>query len=480
MRLPVMAGSSLILSACVLSSDSDVAPRASTPDTAGPAVSLQTATIAQMQHAMAVGEVSSVELAALYLNRIHAYDANGIKLNSVPVLNPKAFVAAAEADRLRAAGIVLGPLHGIPFTVKDSFKVSGLTISAGSPAFKNLMAKDNAFTVDRIFESGGVLIGKTNMPPMAAGGMQRGLYGRPESPYNADYLTAAWYSGSSSGSGTATASNFAAFGMGEETVSSGRSPASNNALVAYTPSRGVISIRGNWPLFPLRDVVVPHTRSVEDMLQILNVIVADDPDPTGDFWRSQSVVPIPAASSVRPADYLDLRDPDALKGKRIGVPRMYIGQDPAAARPIVVRPSILALWERAVHDLRALGAEVIEVDFPVQSNYERDRPSARDMVDRGFVPETWSDIEYGPVQAYWAEAFLKSVGDPNYPSWADIDPAVVFPNPPGSVDARRGNDNHNYREIVNLIRAGVYPISELPGYAQALAGLETTRKIDLE
>ena len=212
-------------------------------------------------------------------------------------------------------------------------------MAAGSPAFKTLTAKDDAFTVARLRASAGVLLGKTNMPPMAAGGMQRGVYGRPESPYNADYLTAAWYSGSSSGSGTATAANFAAFGMGEETVSSGRSPASNNGLVAYTPSRGIISLRGNWPLFPTRDVVVPHTRTVEDMLHVLNVIVADDLDPTDDFWRTQTVIKLPSAASVRPTNYLDLQDFNALKGKRIGVPKMYIGEDDERARPIVVRSS---------------------------------------------------------------------------------------------------------------------------------------------
>ena len=100
---------------------------------------------------------------------------------------------------------------------------------------------------------------------MANGGMQRGVYGRAESPYNGDYLTAAFASGSSNGSGTATAASFAAFGLGEETWSSGRAPASNNGLVAYTPSRGVISVRGNWPLVPTMDVVVPHTRSVDDL-----------------------------------------------------------------------------------------------------------------------------------------------------------------------------------------------------------------------
>jgi amidase len=121
------------------------------------------------------------------------------------------------------------------------------------------------------------------MPPMAAGGMQRGVYGRAESPYNVNYLTAAFASGSSNGSATATGASFGLFGMGEETISSGRSPASNNGLVTYTPSRGVISIRGNWPLFPTCDTVAPHTRTVDDMFTILDVIVAKDTNTVGDF-----------------------------------------------------------------------------------------------------------------------------------------------------------------------------------------------------
>lgn len=441
------------------------------------------ATIEQMQRAMEAGSISSVELTALYLNRIHADDVNGIKLNSIPVLNPNALEEAARSDRLRAAGIVLGPLHGIPYTVKDSYKVAGLTVACGSPAFERLRATDDAFTVSRIRASGGVLIGKTNTPPMAAGGMQRGLYGRAESPYNGDYLAAAWASGSSNGSAVATAANFAAFGMGEETVSSGRSPASNNGLVAYTPSRGLISIRGNWPLFAVRDVVVPYTRTVDDLLRVLDVIVAEDPVTEGDFWRHQKVVALPTVSSVRPASYQALKDAHALKGKRIGVPKMFIGKDAYGTRPIRLRPSIGALWEKAAADLRALGADVIEVDFPVQSNYESDRPGARSMVARGLVPAGWQAIELGPLHACTAEAFLRAVGDANFPSWAVIDPARVYPTPPGSVDERRGRQlptTFSYRDVIEVVKAGVRPAEELPGFAQALQGLETTRKLDFE
>ncbi len=229
-----------------------------------------------------------------------------------------------------------------PYTAKDSYLAKGLTAAAGSPAFEHLVAQRDAFTIERLRDAGAVLIGLTNMPPMANGGMQRGVYGRAESPYNADFLTAAFGSGSSNGSGTATAASFAAFGLGEETWSSGRAPASNNALCAYTPSRGVISVRGNWPLVPpTMDVVVPHTRSMADMLELLDVIVADDAETRGDFWRAQPWVQIPKSSEVRPESYVALSPENldggrlALRGgKRFGVPRMYINADPDAGTSI--------------------------------------------------------------------------------------------------------------------------------------------------
>ncbi|MEN9707519.1 MAG: hypothetical protein RIS31_1085, partial [Actinomycetota bacterium] len=210
--------------------------------------------IAELRAALESGEVTSVELTERYLERISHFDQSGIKLNAMVELNQNALAEAAESDARRADGKLLGNLDGLPFTVKDSYKVKGMTVAAGSPAFANLVANEDAHTVKLLRAQGAVLIGLTNMPPMANGGMQRGLYGRAESPYNEKFLTSAFASGSSNGSGTATAASFAAFGLGEETWSSGRAPAACNALCAYTPSRGMISIRGNWPLVPTMDV----------------------------------------------------------------------------------------------------------------------------------------------------------------------------------------------------------------------------------
>ncbi|WP_287229527.1 amidase [Mesorhizobium sp.] len=377
------------------------------------------ASIAELRRALEAGTVTSVELVGACLRRIAHYDRHGIALNAVPLLNPKMFEEAGASDWRRRNGAALGPLDGIPYTAKDSYKVSGMTVAAGSPAFEHLIANEDAFTIGRLRAGGAVLIGLTNMPPMANGGMQRGVYGRAESPYNADYLTAAFASGSSSGSGTATAASFAAFGLGEETWSSGRAPASNNALVAYTPSRGVISVRGNWPLVPTMDVVVPHTRSVPDMLELLDVIVADDPNTRGDFWRAQPWVALPKSSDVRPPSYTGLELEGALRGMRLGVPRMYIGRDTDVA--IQTRASVLELWQQAAADLRRLGADVVEVDFPVVSNYERDRPGAKNMVDRGLIPKGFAEREIWDLCVFAWDDFLRANADPAIADLASVD-----------------------------------------------------------
>jgi Asp-tRNA(Asn)/Glu-tRNA(Gln) amidotransferase A subunit family amidase len=204
------------------------------------------ASIADLQHALSTGSITAVELLAKYLLRIFTYDCRGPCLNSIPILNPNAFDEAAASDERRRNGETLGLLDGIPYTIKASMKYKGMTCDAGSPAFKDLVATEDSFVAEKLREAGAVNVGRTNTPPMMASGMHRGLHGRAESPYNLDYLTAAFSSGSSNGSGTSTAASFAAFGLGSETVSSGRSPASNNGLVCYTPSRTVISPRGVW------------------------------------------------------------------------------------------------------------------------------------------------------------------------------------------------------------------------------------------
>ncbi|KAF6523223.1 hypothetical protein HZS61_014751 [Fusarium oxysporum f. sp. conglutinans] len=380
------------------------------------------ATIEDLQTALSQGTLTSVDLVALYLRRICRYDR---ALNSTPILNSHVFEEAAASDDYRASGKPIRKLEGIPYTVKDSFKVKGMTVACGSPAFKDLIAMDDAFTVSVIRNQGGILIGKTNMPPMACGGMQRGIYGRAESPYNSTYLAAAFASGSSNGSAVSTTASLAAFGLGEETVSSGRSPASNNGLVAYTPSRGLISIRGNWPLYPTCDVVVPHTRTMRDMLALLQVLLVQDPLTKGDFWRDQPFVELPKLSLS--ADKIqDIGNHTTLQGLRFAVPAMYIGGPvPQGAKPVTVNPRVVQVWEEARRQLENLGAEIVVVDdFPAVTAYENPGLSPRGTIQ---LPTSWHQTERGPMVAHGWDQFLRNNADPNYPSLKGVEGTNIFP-----------------------------------------------------
>ncbi|MFM9033465.1 MAG: amidase [Mycobacterium sp.] len=458
--------------------------------------------VGELRRALEDGRVTSVRLVEAYLSRIEAYDRGGPRLNSVIVDNPAALAEAAAADRRRARGDLLGPLDGIPYTAKDSYLAKGLTAAAGSHAFENLVAYRDAFAIERLRSGGAILLGLTNMPPMANGGMQRGLYGRAESPYQEAYLTSAFGSGSSNGSGTATAASFAAFGLGEETWSSGRAPATNNALCAYTPSRGVISVRGNWPLVPTMDVVVPHTRSMTDMFEVLDVLVADDPESRGDLWRSQPWVKIPRASSVRPRSYLDLLPADSaaagqvLAGRRFGVPRMYVNADPKAGvgqglgiggstgRPIQTRPSVIELFRAAGSDLIAAGADVELVDFPVVSNYEHDRPGTPSIRTRGLVSPEFLDREIMDLSAWSWDDFLRANADPQLPSLDRVEGSLIWVNPPGALPDRvqgfgEGSDDINvYPDFIREHPIGSF--RDIPHMEEGLRGLERTRRVDLE
>ncbi|GLI27670.1 amidase family protein [Agromyces rhizosphaerae] len=462
-------------------------------------IEVHEASIADLRAALEDGRATSEQLVLAYLARIAYFDRGGIRLNAVVVPNPDALVEARESDARRARGEVLGPLDGIPYTAKDSYAVRGLTVAAGSPAFADLVAGDDAFAISRLRAGGAICLGLTNMPPMANGGMQRGVYGRAESPYSADYLTAAFASGSSNGSGTATAASFAAFGLGEETWSSGRAPASNNALCAYTPSRGVISVRGNWPLVPTMDVVVPQTRTMDDLLAVLDVIVADDPETRGDFWRAQPWVALPAASSVRPESYAALAPngadaaAQALAGRRVGVPRMYVNADPEAGtaehpgiggptgRRIETRASVIDLWEAARRDLEAAGAEVVEVDFPAVTNYEGDRPGAPTVFTRGLVSPEFLRSEIVDLSAWAWDDFLRANGDPNLPGLAGVDGARIFPQPEGALPDRYTGFDDDIADYPARVRE--HPgraLTDIPHLEEGLRGLEETRHVDLE
>ena len=460
-----------------------------------PMIEVTEVSIAQLRAALEAGETTAVELVKAYLARIDAYDPphSATALNAVVVRNENALQEAQASDARRAAGTLLSPLDGIPYTAKDSYLVKGLTAASGSPAFANLVAQRDAFTIGRLRAAGAICLGKTSMPPMANGGMQRGVYGRAESPYNAHYLTAPFASGSSNGAGTATAASFAAFGMAEETWSSGRGPASNNGLCAYTPSRGVISVRGNWPLTPTMDVVVPYARTMADLLDVLDVIVAEDADTRGDLWRMQPWVTLPSVDSVRPPAYQELAvTAQALAGKRFGVPRMYINADAEAGtaekpgiggptgQRIITRACVIELWQQARAELEAAGAQVIEVDFPLVSNCEGDRPGAPTVFTRGLVSKEFLHHELWDLSAWAFDDFLRANDDPALNRLVDVDGAKIFPHDPGTLPNREDDLAAGMDEYVRMAERGITPWNEIATLADGLRGLEQTRRIDLE
>lgn len=443
-------------------------------------LNLTEASIADLRQALNSGCLTSVELVTLYLHRIAYFDMRNPSLNSICILNPRALEEAQASDDYRATpDNVPRPLEGLPFTVKDSFMVKGMTVAAGSPAFADLVAPADAAIVARLREAGAIMLGRTNMPPMADGGPQRGLYGRAESPYNATYSTTAYASGSSNGSGTSTTACFAAFGLAGETVSSGRSPASSNALVGYSPSRAVIPNRGQWPLYPTCDVIVPHTRTVPDLFDVLNVIVFDDESASSgiDFWRNQPYIPIPKSSEVRPLDYHHLEDPHALEGKRIGVPRCFLGEQRTKHSSICAK-SALGLFDRARKDLESLGAILIEVDFPLLEQYTRqDFPGQACNVPS--LPSNWMSLERCEMIATAWDGFLRHINDSKYPNLSFADPEKIHPHIAPFDDPKAMSEAQNiiqYSDMVESVRTRTTTLDTLPECESAVKALDGMRK----
>ncbi|KXH37983.1 hypothetical protein CSAL01_07914 [Colletotrichum salicis] len=277
------------------------------------------ASIENLQNALTSGSITSVELVARLLRSMSTYDCRGLALNSIPILNNTLFEQAAKSDERRASEVIP---TGIPCMVKDSYKVKGMVAATGSPAFEHLVSNEDAFLVKLIQDAGGVLIGRTNMPAMACGGMQRGIWGRAENPYNPDYLAAAFASGSSNGSAVSTAASFAAFGLGGETD-----------LFIQSRQLAVVS--------NMRRTSTSYQKH-EDMLTLLDVIAAPDPVAKGDLWREQSSVQLPQPWGDRPASFQDLASSDSLSGLRIAVPEIFLGGPvPEGAKPVHTSQAVI-------------------------------------------------------------------------------------------------------------------------------------------
>ena len=154
------------------------------------------------------------------------------------------------------------------------------------------------------------------------------------------------------------------------------------------------------------------------MLAILGVLTQEDRTTAGDFWREQTFVEIPNVE--HPLRYLDIvsQAENCLRGKRIAVPKMYIGGHDPKAQPTIVSEDVIKLWQQARADLEALGASVMETDFPLVTNYEDDSVSGQTNNVEGFKSD-WNSKERGELVAYLWDDFLKANNDPQLP-WSGL------------------------------------------------------------
>jgi amidase len=301
------------------------------------------ATIADVRAAFDSGRLSCRALVDLYLKRIAAYDANGPKLNAVQTVNPNAL---AEADRLDAAfksSGPVGPLHCIPILLKDEVETSDMPTTYGSLVFKDFVPKRDATIVTKLKRAGAIILAKTNMGEFARGyvGSAFGIIRNPYDPRrNA--------SGSSGGTGSGIAANYAVVGIGEDTGGSIRGPAAVSSLVGLRPTVPLVSRFGMMPAKPSQDTLGPIARSVADAAILLDAIAGYDPN---DSVTAYNVGQIPPT-------YTAFLEPDGLKGARLGVIRepMDAQTDPASDDYKKVRVVI----DKAIDALKLLGAQIVD------------------------------------------------------------------------------------------------------------------------
>jgi amidase len=323
------------------------------------------ATIAQLQAQMASGQLTSEILTQEYLTRIVALDQKGPGVNAVIELNPDALVMARAADALRRRGIVLGPLHGIPVLLKDNIDTGdNMQTSAGSFALVGSPAPRDSTVAANLRAGGAVILGKTNLSEWAnfrsfesiSGWSGRG--GQTHNPYGIDRNPC----GSSSGSGAAASSNFAAVSFGSETDGSIVCPANANGVVGIKPTVGLVSRAGVVPISHTQDTVGPHGRTVADAAAALGVIQSrtfDGRDPaTGGVPLGWQGTGRTRPTNI-PADYTQFVNANGLHGARLGLTRAGLnGFDPFVPTP----PAVLDAFESAVDALTAAGATVIDLD----------------------------------------------------------------------------------------------------------------------
>ncbi len=313
---------------------------------------MQEWTISELQGKLSSGELTARQLAEMYLSRIAMIDEGENGINSVIELNPDALVIAEQLDTERAEGKVRGPLHGIPVLIKaniDTF--DRMSTTAGSLALEGTVALQDAFLVERLRESGVLILGKTNLSEWAnfrgknSTSGWSSLGGLTRNPYALDRTAC----GSSSGSAAAVAANLCAASVGTETDGSIICPAQTNGIVGIKPTLGLVSRSGIIPIAHSQDTAGPMARTVADAAALLGAMTGvDEADAATGSSKERAY-----------QDYTQFLDPEGLKGARIGVARELFGSD----------KRVLDIIESSLEMMKSLGAELIDVEMPSSDKF---------------------------------------------------------------------------------------------------------------
>ncbi|MBE6621335.1 MAG: amidase [Ruminococcaceae bacterium] len=294
------------------------------------------ADIATQREAIALRLITCRELTDYYLERIEAYNK---PYNCFITLCDNATEVADRRDATLAAGEAKGSLFGIPIVVKDNIDYEGYHTTNGYKKKDEQIAKDNAAIVDNLIAEGAVILAKTNMSKGAQDARLSisSSVGETRNAYNIDLACG----GSSGGSAVATALHFAAGSLGTDTNSSLRYPAALNGCVSLRPTTGLLDRDGIVILNTKRDTPGAITRTVKDQAILLDTLVGN-------------------------GTYTQNLNANALEGLRIGILKELSGpvSSLSSRKAGNLDKEILATFDRAVEELRACGAEVIEVSMP--------------------------------------------------------------------------------------------------------------------
>lgn len=281
-------------------------------------------------------ELSSLELTDAFLERIARLNP---AINAVTTLDPEGARAAAKrADEALARGDKLGPLHGIPMTVKDVYEVTGMRTTAGAKPWADYIAKSDAVSVQRLRDAGAIIMGKTNVPAFASDFQSwNPIFGVTNNPWDVSRTPG----GSSGGSAAALAAGLTPLELGSDIAGSIRIPSSFCGVLGHKPTYELVPMRGHIPGPPgslaAVDLAVcgPMARSADDLAYLLAILAGPLPE-QAKAYRLQ--LPPPRAASLR--------------GYRVGV---WL-EDPAYP----LDPEVASLLRAAVDELRRAGANVRE------------------------------------------------------------------------------------------------------------------------